>query len=233
MLLIQSNYFKYLNQLNIVVCSTNDQLGDILFGKNQLDYLITCWFPNLDSYFQNTKSYRSCLTLRSLRLNYCHMNTFLKLLCFLPNLISFESALVPLPYQSIRFPLIEHLALNRLKILLRNHVPLTDVKSMLLCVPCLEQFYLNMNRSDILEETLDLIQLISLLESRITIMTKCHIQMNLFSANLHIKHDDFKKISPLLTQINLYTPQTHAGSDSAWLRNLLSKIDFSKQPIIS
>jgi hypothetical protein len=235
MFLIRSNYFKYLNQLNIIVCSTNDQLGDILFGENQLDYLITCWFPNLDDYFQDKKSYRSCLTLRSLRLNYCHMNTFFKLLCFLPNLISFESALVPLPlsYQSISFPSIEHLTLTRLKIVLRDHVPITDVKSMLLYVPCLEQFYLNINRSDILEETLNLIQLISLLESRIPIMTKCDIQMNLFSANVHIKHDDFKKISPLLTQINLYTPETHVGSDSAWLRNLLAKIDLSKQPIIS
>ena len=95
--LIRSNHFKHLNQLTIIVCSISYPLGDILFGENQLHGLTTCRLPTLDLYFHRYKSYRSCLTLQSLHLNYCHTNTFHQALQFLPNLVRFESSIVPLP----------------------------------------------------------------------------------------------------------------------------------------
>jgi len=226
---IESNYFKYLNQLNIVVCSTDYQLGNYLFSQNQLNYLTTCWFPSLDSYFQDNQIYRPCLTLRSLRLNYSHIKTFFKLLHFLPNLIRFESALVPLSgsNQSISFPLIEHLNLIRLKIFLRANVPFVHLQTILSHVPCLEQIYLNIDRPDIFEDKFNLVLLASLLESRLPNMKKCDVKINLFSNNLKINLDDWKNISPLFTQVNLHAPETYLGPLSDWYQKLLSKKNLS------
>jgi hypothetical protein len=229
--LIQSNYFKYLNQLNIVVFPKDYQLGNILFNQNQFNYLTTCWFPNFDLYFQHNESYQPCLTLRSLRLNYCHKNTFFKLLNFLPNLISFESALVSIPSSNkpIPVPSVEHFNLIRLKIALRVNASLLDLKSMLLNVPCLEQFYLNIDKPDILEDKLDLLVLLAtLLESRLPHMKKCDIKMNIFSTNLKINLDDLKQISPLFTHVNVQSPESYAIPLSTWYQNLLSKIKFSR-----
>jgi hypothetical protein len=222
---IELNSFKYLNQLNIVVCSIDFQLGNFLFSSNQLNYLTTCWFPNLDSYFQDNQTYQSCLTLRSLRLNYCHIQTFFKLLHFLPNLISFESALVPIPEsnQLISFSPTEHLNLIRLKIVLRANVPFIDLQNMLLHVPCLEQFYLNINRPDISEEKFNLVFLASLLENRFPNMKKCDVRINLFSNNLIINLDDLKNISHLYNQVNIYATETYLVPSSAWFQKLLSK----------
>jgi hypothetical protein len=180
---IQSNYFQYLNQLRIVVHPNDYQLGDFLFSKNRLNSLTICWLPNFDSYFQDNKSYQSCLTLRSLRLNYCHTKTFFKLLLFLPNLTNFESALVPIPNFDQPIPC-EHFNLIRLKIFLRINVPFIDLQTILLNVPCLEQFYLNINRPIIWEEKLNLILLGDLLENHLLNMKKYDIKINLFSMTI-------------------------------------------------
>ena len=223
---IQLNYFKYLNQLDIVVCTINHQLGNFLLSNQQLNSLTTCWLPSLDDYFQDNQIYQSCLTLRSLRLNFCHIKTFFKLLHFLPNLTSFESALVPLPdtYEFKSFARIEHFNLIRLKIVLRAYVPFTDLQTILSYIPCLEQLYLNINRPDILEEKYNFVLLASLLESRFSNMKKCDIRIHLFSNNLKINLDDLKNISPLYQQINVHVPDTYLIPLSAWYRQLLAKI---------
>jgi hypothetical protein len=198
LLQIESNYFQYLNQLNIVVCSNDLALGNFLFSHNKLNYLTTCWFPSLDSYFQDNKIYQSNLTLCSLRLNYCHIKTFLKILYFLPNLISFESALVSITNsnQLISYPIINHLNLIRLKIFLRANASFYDLQIMILHVPCLEQFYLNIDKRNILTEEFNFIALANILQSGLSNMKKCDIKINLFSKNLKINLDDLKNISP-------------------------------------
>lgn len=225
---IQSNYFEYLNQLNIVVCTTDFPLGNFLFSSNRLNSLTACWFPSLDSYFQDNIIYQSCLTLRSLRLNYSNIKTFFILLHLLPNLIHFESALISIS-ESKPFPLIEHLNLLRLKISLRANVSFNDLQTILLRVPCLEQFYLNINRSDIFEEKYNLVLLASLLETRLLNMKKCDIKINLFSNNLKINLEDLKNISPLYNQVNIHAPETYNQPLSDWYRKLLSKTILSNQ----
>ena len=227
LILIQSNYFKYLNQLNIVVCSTNFQLGNFLFNDKQLNYLTTCWLPTLDLYFQDKQNYKPCLTLRSLRLNYCHTNTFFKVLHFLPNLTSFESTLISIGDQDY-LPSIEHFNLIRLKISLRANVPFNDLKCMILSVPSLEQFYLNIVKPDMLEDKLDLVLLASLLENQLLNLKKCQIKLNLFSTNLKINLNDLKNISPLFTEINVHQSETHNAPLSTWYQNLLSKKNLLK-----
>ncbi|CAF2496554.1 unnamed protein product [Rotaria sp. Silwood2] len=185
--------------------ATDKQIEDIkshYFNKKQLNYLTTCWLPNLDFYFEDHKSYQPCLTLHSLRLNYCHMNTFLKLLYYLPNLTSFESALIclPLSNQSVSFPLIKHSNLIHLKILLRANVPLFDLKSILLHIPYLEQLYLIIDRPNIPPKDFDLAELTNIIQSQAPNMKKCDIKINLLSTNLKITHSDWKKTISLYAQ---------------------------------
>lgn len=59
---------------------------------------------------------------------------------------------------------------------------------MLLYVPPVEQLFLNIDRPN-------LIQLVSLLESRLQIMRKCFIEVNLCSPHVHINYDDLKIIN--------------------------------------
>ncbi|CAF0839570.1 unnamed protein product [Rotaria sordida] len=203
---IKSHYLEYLNQLDIVVCSTNNQLGDILFSEKQLNYLTTCWLPNLDFYFDDKKFYQPCFTLCSLRLNYCHINTFLNILYYLPNLISFESALVCLPSsnQSISFPLIKHLCLIHLKILLRTNVPLFDLESMLIHISCLEQLHLTIDRFNISQKDFKLVELTNIIQNQALNLKKFHIKINLLSTNLKMNHDDWKKTISLYSQKNIH-----------------------------
>ncbi|CAF1529540.1 unnamed protein product [Rotaria sp. Silwood1] len=207
---IKSHYFKYLKQLDIVVCSINNQLGDIIFSDKQLNYLTTCWLPNLDSYFKDYKSYQPCLTLQSLRLNYCHRNTLLNLLYYLPNLTSFESALVSLPSsdQSISFPSIKHSNLICLKISLRVDVSLFDLDSILLHMPYLEQLYLTIDRSNILQKDFDLVELTNIIQNRTPNMKKYDIKINLLSTNLKITHNDWKKTIFLYALKNMHLVET-------------------------
>ncbi|CAF0760222.1 unnamed protein product [Rotaria sp. Silwood1] len=207
---IKSHYFKYLKQLDIVVCSINNQLGDIIFSDKQLNYLTTCWLPNLDSYFKDYKSYQPCLTLQSLRLNYCHRNTLLNLLYYLPNLTSFESTLVSLPSsdQSISFPSIKHSNLICLKISLRVDVSLFDLDSILLHMPYLEQLYLTIDRSNILQKDFDLVELSNIIQNRTPNMKKYDIKINLLSTNLKITHNDWKKTIFLYALKNMHLVET-------------------------
>jgi hypothetical protein len=134
------------------------------------------------------------------------MKTFFKLLSFLPNLNHFESALVStisIIDQTIPF---EHFNLIRLKIILRENAPLADLQTILLNTPCLEQLYLNINRSDFSDERFDLILLVNLLEDR---LKKCDIKINLPSNNFKIKLDDLKNISSLINRNNISMAQTN------------------------
>jgi hypothetical protein len=206
---IYSNYFQDLNQLNIVVCSPNNQIfKNILFGQNQLKHLTKCWCPNLDFDLPDTKCYQPCLTLHSLRLNFCYINTFLKLLSLLPYLIRFESAITPSSSslnQSESLPIIEHFIILRLKLSARNNVTLADLDTILSSVPRLERLFLAINKPSVSEQQFNSIALANIVRSRLPNLKICGIKVNLLSTSLKLKLDDLRNISPLIPQVNIYS----------------------------
>lgn len=194
---IQLNNLKYLRQLEIVVCSTNVQLGDFLFGAAKQNYLITCWVPNLEFYFKNDHQYQPCLTLRSLRLNYCCRQTLFNLLYLLPNLINFETSLISLPSNdtSVCFQLPEHATLMYFNMSLRADVPLTDLESIFIHVPCLEELHLCIHRPNNATKDVDLVQLTNIIQSHLRSMKKCDIKIYSTSSISKITLEDLKSMS--------------------------------------
>jgi len=83
-----------------------------------------------------------------------------------------------------------------LKILLRVNTSFCDLQRILLHVPCLEQFYLNVDKRNILTEKFYFIELANILQNGLLNIKKCDIRINLFSNNLKINLDDLRNISP-------------------------------------
>ena len=105
--------------------------------------------------------HRPCLTLCSLRLNFCTMTTCSRLLTFLPNLRRLETAIVP---SSIYLQHTnEHVNLKYLKVFLRNNVKLLDLQPVLSRLSSLETLHLSSYQPGVSEERFNHRELINLL----------------------------------------------------------------------
>jgi hypothetical protein len=86
---ITPEIMPYLTSLTIDEIQANRNPISLLFGNKQFSHLMTCHLPYL---FSTNIQLQSCLTLRSLHVNFCTPEVFFgQIKVLLPNLVYFES----------------------------------------------------------------------------------------------------------------------------------------------